>query len=148
MKTSIVSKFRGQGLSEICTYSPMLCFLRHSEAFFLRKRLLTSVLNKKFSADVICGQSSILWQRGYPRHFRIKSLAWFCQFLAWLLSWPTVMSSREWIPLEGNMSIHFHFYDMFWGILSRGKFLPPVLDKKFSADVIQLWPELHIIAAS
>lgn len=37
---------------------------------------------------------------------------------------------------------------MFWGILSRVKFLPPVLDKKFSADAIQLWPELHIIAAS
>lgn len=37
---------------------------------------------------------------------------------------------------------------MFWGILSRVKFLPPVLDKKFSADVIQLCPELHIIAAS
>ena len=51
-------------------------------------------------------------------------------------------------PLEGKISIYFHFYDMFWGILSRGKFLPPVLDKKFSADVIQLWPELHIIAAS
>lgn len=82
----------------------LLCYvfsgiLRH---FFLRKRLLTSVLNKKFSADVICGQSSILWQRGYPRHFRIKNLTWFCQFLAWLLSWPTVMSSREWVPLEGT----------------------------------------------
>lgn len=37
---------------------------------------------------------------------------------------------------------------MFWGILSRIKFLPPVLDNKFSADVIQLRPELHIIAAS
>ena len=58
------------------------------------------------------------------------------------------VSSSEWVRLEGKISIYFHFYDMFWGILSRIKFLPPVLDNKFSADVIQLRPELHIIAVS